>query len=193
MYLIGPKLLLHVCCAPCSTHVINELKKEYSLTAYFYNPNIHPEVEYSARLDEMRSYARRMGLKLLEGSYDVYGWFNATKGYENEKEGGRRCEICYALRMEGTASLAKENNFDYFATTLSISPHKKSEVINSIGEKLAEKYGVKFHSADFKKRDGFKKSVEMCKELGLYRQSYCGCIFSREERERSSQRASTGV
>ncbi len=169
-----PKLLLHVCCAPCATHVIEMLKEDFELTAYFYNPNIHPEEEYRLRLENLK----KLGVAFIEGKYDVDAWFNATKGYENEPEGGARCELCYRIRMEEAARFAKENGHIHFATTLTISPHKNARVINSIGEGLSKKYGVKFYSADFKKRNGFKKSVELSKKHGLYRQSYCGCVFS---------------
>jgi len=169
-----PKLLLHVCCAPCATHVIEMLKEGFDTTAYFYNPNIRPEEEYKLRLENLK----KLGVTFVEGKYDVDAWFNATKGYESEPEGGARCEICYRLRMEEAARFAKENNFVYFATTLTISPHKSARVINSIGEELSKKYGVKFYSADFKKKNGFKKSVELSKKHGLYRQRYCGCVFS---------------
>lgn len=169
-----PKLLLHVCCAPCATHIIETLKEDFELTAYFYNPNIHPEEEYRLRLENLK----KLGVTFVEGKYDIDVWFNATKGYEKEPEGGARCEICYRLRMGEAARFAKENNFAYFATTLTISPHKSARVINSIGEELSKKYGIKFYSADFKKRNGFKKSVELSKKHGLYRQSYCGCVFS---------------
>ncbi len=168
-----PKLLLHVCCAPCSTHVIETLK-EFDIVAYFYNPNIHPAEEYKLRLKNLK----KLGVTFVEGKYDVDAWFNATKGYENEPEGGARCEICYRLRMGETAMFAKKKGYDYFATTLTISPHKSARAINEIGKKLSKKYGVKFYSADFKKKNGFKKSVELSRKHGLYRQSYCGCVFS---------------
>ncbi|MFH1773410.1 MAG: epoxyqueuosine reductase QueH [Methanobacteriota archaeon] len=168
-----PKLLLHVCCAPCSTHVIETLK-EFDIVAYFYNPNIHPAEEYKLRLKNLK----KLGVTFVEGKYDVDAWFRATRGYENEPEGGARCEICYRLRMGETAMFAKKKGYDYFATTLTISPHKSARAINSIGEELSKKYGVKFYSADFKKKNGFKKSVELSKKYELYRQRYCGCVFS---------------
>ena len=178
-----PSLLLHVCCAPCSTHVAEVLKGPYEVTGYFYNPNIHPQAEYKTRRDEIRGYAEKIGLRCLFGAYDVDRWFEAVKGHEEDPEGGDRCRICYRMRLKETARFARENSFDYFTTTLSISPRKKAEMINRIGEEVAREYGVGFHAADFKKKDGFKKSVEMSKRFGLYRQNYCGCIYSRRRGE----------
>lgn len=175
-----PKLLLHVCCAPCATYAIETLKEVFELAAYFYNPNIHSEEEYRLRLENLK----KLGVTFVEGKYDIDVWFNATKGYESEPEGGARCEICYRLRMEEAARFAKENNFAFFATTLTISPHKNARIINSIGGELSKKYGVKFYSADFKKKNGFKKSVELSRKHGLYRQRYCGCVFSRVTRHK---------
>lgn len=178
-----PRLLLHICCAPCSTHVIQTLKKDYEVTGYFYNPNIHPKEEYRHRLEEMRGFADRIGLETMDGEYEVKRWFKAVRGHEKDPEGGERCDICYYLRLKKTAKFAKENGFEYFTTTLSISPHKEAKVINSMGDEISKRCGIKFYSADFKKRDGFKKSVELSKEYDLYRQDYCGCIFSKKERD----------
>ncbi|MDI6654373.1 MAG: epoxyqueuosine reductase QueH [Candidatus Hydrothermarchaeota archaeon] len=177
-----PKLLLHVCCAPCSTHVIETLKEDFDIVAYFYNPNIHPIDEYKLRLENLK----KLDVKSIEGKYDVDAWFRATRGYENEPEGGRRCELCYRLRMGETAMFAKDNGYNYFATTLTTSPYKNARVINEIGKKLSKKYGVKFYSADFKERNGFKKSVELSKKYELYRQRYCGCVFSKGETPKKS-------
>ncbi|MFQ5816192.1 MAG: epoxyqueuosine reductase QueH [Candidatus Hydrothermarchaeaceae archaeon] len=185
-----PGLLLHICCAPCSTHVVEKLMGSYDVTGFFYNPNIHPRDEYVHRLETARGYAGKIGVELLEGEYDVERWMEATRGYENEPEGGARCPICYRLRLEETAKRAKAGGYDYFATTLTISPHKKAAVINPIGMEMAEKYGVNFHGEDFKKKDGFGHSVEMSKEHGLYRQEYCGCVYSREERPKRLSRGS---
>lgn len=187
-----PNLLLHVCCAPCSTHVIQLLKHDFEVTTYFYNPNIHPQEEYERRLKEMRVLVEKTGVKLIQGEYDLERWFKATKGYEEEREGGKRCEICYRLRLEQTARFAIENGYDHFTTTLSISPHKKAAPINSIGEDLAQKYGLNFYSADFKKKDGYKISCQLSKEYGLYRQDYCGCTYSRAEREERQRRRGDG-
>ncbi|MFQ6136379.1 MAG: epoxyqueuosine reductase QueH [Candidatus Hydrothermarchaeales archaeon] len=178
-----PRLLLHICCAPCSTHVIQTLKKDYEVTGYFYNPNIHPKEEYRHRLEEMRGFADKIGLETMDGEYEIKRWFKAVRGHEKDPEGGERCDICYYLRLKKTAKFAKENGFEYFTTTLSISPHKEAKVINSMGDEISKRCGIKFYSADFKKRDGFKKSVELSKEYDLYRQDYCGCIFSKKERD----------
>ncbi len=178
-----PKMLLHICCAPCSTHVIKTLKGDYDLTGFFYNPNIQPLEEYIRRLETARGYAEELGLELVEGRYDITRWLEATAGYENEPEGGARCPICYRIRLEETAKLAGSEGYDYFATTLTISPHKRADIINPIGVEMAVKYGVKFFEGDFKKKDGFKHSVDMSKEHRLYRQDYCGCIYSQLERQ----------
>ena len=170
------KLLLHVCCAPCAVYVVQELKPSL---AYFYNPNIHPEEEYLLRLSEFRRYASIVGLEVIEGPYDTENWFNAIRGYEGEAEGGKRCEICYRERLEKTALAAKEKGYTHIATTLTIGPSKKANIINEIGEKAAEVYGLKFVSGDFKKCDGFKISCELSKQFSLYRQKYCGCTFSK--------------
>ncbi len=184
-----PRLLLHACCAPCSTHVVEVLKKDYDLAVLFYNPNIQPEEEYLMRLGEMKRFAQKSNLKLLEQEYDSEAWFELTRGLENELEGGKRCELCYKMRLEKAAQVAKEQGFEYLATTLSISPHKSAKKINQIGEEIVSRHGLKFLSEDFKKKDGFKKSVQLSKELGLRRQSYCGCIYSQKERLKRTQRS----
>lgn len=186
-----PNLLLHVCCAPCSTHVIQLLKHDFEVTPYFYNPNIHPQKEYERRFREMMELAERIGVKLIQGEYDLERWFKATKGYEEEREGGKRCEICYHLRLEQAAIFASQSGYEYFTTTLSISPHKKAATINAIGKNLSRRYGLTFYSADFKKKDGYKISCQLSKEYGLYRQGYCGCIYSRAERGRSGGEGKT--
>lgn len=172
------KLLLHVCCAPCSTHAINELKKDYDLTLYFYNPNIHKEDEYKKRLNEVKKIALKLDLPLIVGKYNIDKWFRATKGQEKEKEGGKRCSTCFFLRLEDVAKYAKKHKFHAFTTTLSVSPHKNVTIINMIGKRLNTKHCVDFLAADFKKNDGYKKSLELSKKHGLYRQKYCGCIYS---------------
>jgi predicted adenine nucleotide alpha hydrolase (AANH) superfamily ATPase len=176
-----PKLLLHICCAPCSTHVVEVLKGDYDLTGYFYNPNIHPESEYSRREEEMKRYAREIGLKLVCAEYDDARWFEMVKGMENVPEGGERCFLCFRLRLEKTAQYAKEHGYQFLTTTLSVSPHKNAAKINEIGSEVAERRQLQWHAADFKKRGGFERSVRMSKQAGLYRQSYCGCVFSRKE------------
>jgi hypothetical protein len=173
-----PKLLLHVCCAPCSTHVINELKKEYSITLYFYNPNIHKEDEYKKRLQEVKKIANKLKLPLITGRYSIDKWFRATKGLEKEKEGGKRCNTCFFLRLEDAAKAAKKHKFSIFTTTLTVSPYKNAAAINLIGKRLKEKHKVNFLEADFKKQDGYKKSIELSRKHKLYRQNYCGCIHS---------------
>ncbi len=170
---------MHACCAPCATHVVNVLREKYEVVAYFYNPNIHPESEYHLRLKNMIKLAEVYELPLIVGEYEVDRWFKKIKGYENEREGGKRCEKCFELRLKETAKLAKEIGASIFTTTLTISPHKNAKTINNIGKNLEDKYKIKFLEADFKKKDGFKKSVEESKRLGLYRQNYCGCIFSK--------------
>lgn len=182
------KLLLHICCAPCSTEVIERLSTQYEVTGFFYNPNIHPKREYQSRLSELERFSGKAGFRVICSDYDVKGWFKRVKGLEKEPEGGKRCEICFRLRLEETAKAAKKGGFDIFTTTLTISPHKDAKVINTIGKDLEKTHGISFLAADFKKKDGFKKSVEHSKKHGLLRQDYCGCIFSRMER-----RAQTGV
>ncbi len=180
------KLLLHICCAPDATYVISALR-DYNLTGYFYNPNIYPEEEYILRLREMEGLAEKLGISLHPSSYDPERWFELTKGLEYEPERGRRCEICFRMRLESTARLAEEEGFDIFTTTLTISPHKDAELINKIGREIAANLRVEFMEADFKKKDGFKKSVELSKKYGLYRQDYCGCIYSKRDREKAKR------
>lgn len=175
-----PKLLLHSCCAPCSTSVLELLKDNFDISIYYYNPNIHPKEEYDIRLDELREYVKRYNISLVESVYDSKVFFEMAKGLEAEPERGKRCYECYKLRMEETAIKAKELSFDYFTTVLSISPHKNADWINEIGENLESLYKVKYLYADFKKDNGFKKSVELSNENNLYRQDYCGCIFSKK-------------
>ncbi|MEK7400661.1 MAG: epoxyqueuosine reductase QueH [Candidatus Poribacteria bacterium] len=174
-------MLLHICCAPCSTHVIDSLKADYDLDGYFYNPNIHPENEYDLRGKEIQRYAESNNIMLIHEEYDDVQWFELNKGMDDMPEGDKRCEICFEMRLEKTARYAKEHGYDIIATTLSISPHKNAQKINEIGLKVAKKHGVRFLEADFKKRGGFERSIQMSRQFGLYRQSYCGCIFSKKE------------
>ena len=174
------KLLLHVCCAPCSTHVIEELKKEYKITLFFYNPNIEPVEEYQKRLEAAESLAKYLDIEIIAWDYDNIEWHNAVKGHENDQEGGERCNICFRFRLEKTAEFAKENNFDLFAATLTVSPYKNAEEINKIGKELANKYDIEFLESDFKKQDGYFKSIELSKKHNLYRQNYCGCLYSKK-------------
>ena len=174
-----PKLLLHICCAGCGVYVSQVLKKDYDVTLYFYNPNIYPESEYSKRLEETKKVARNLELNLVVKEYNHFAWLNKIKGHEHDPERGERCLICYKDRLEGTVKVAKEKHFNYFSTTLSISPYKDAQAISRIGNDLSDKYDVKFLDKDFKKKDGYKKSAKLSKELRLYRQNYCGCEFSR--------------
>ncbi|HUU50433.1 MAG TPA: epoxyqueuosine reductase QueH [Nitrospinota bacterium] len=174
-----PKLLLHICCAPDSTHVAHVLDEEYEITGYFYNPNIYPEEEYELRWGDLQKIAEEFNFNLLNPPYDPDIWFSLTKGLENEPEGGKRCERCFLMRLEKTAKIAKEKGYDIFTTTLTISPHKNANLINSLGRSLSEKYKADFLAADFKKQDGFKKSIELSKRYNLYRQNYCGCLYSK--------------
>lgn len=177
---VKKKLLLHVCCAPCGTHVVEEIRSSFILKAYFYNPNIHPEEEYRLRVSEFCRFASLGGLEIIEGSYESEDWFRAVKGYENEPEGGERCRICYSQRIEKTAILARQMDYGFFATSLTVGPTKKADLINEIGQSLGRQYGLEFLRADFKKRGGFKKSCELSKRFNLYRQNYCGCTFSKK-------------
>jgi len=178
-----PKLLLQVCCIGCGAYVSTLLKKDYRITLYFYNPNIYPEAEYHKRLAETRKFARKLGLKLLVGKYHHAQWLESVKGHELDPEKGARCVICYRDRLTAAAQVAKQLKFQYFASTLTISPHKMAAAISQIGNELSKEYKVKFLDRDFKKQDGFKKSVELSRGLGLYRQDYCGCEFSLRDRD----------
>ena len=174
-----PSLLLHSCCGPCSSYVIEYLSKFFDITVYFYNPNIHPESEYLHRLETQRQLVEKLGGAVLcEGEYEPDRFFDAVKGYEDCAEGGKRCALCIGERIESTAQKAKEGGYDYFATTLTVSPHKNAQSINETGIELEQKYGVKWLPSDFKKRDGYKRSIELSAQYELYRQDYCGCIFS---------------
>ncbi len=191
-----PTLLLHSCCAPCSSSVVEQLKLYFEITIYYFNPNIHPKKEYQIRLEENRWFAREiMEIEFIEGEYDPRIWFEAVRGLEQEPEGGRRCPICYRLRLEETAKKAKDLGFKYFTTTLSVSPHKRADWINEIGLELEEKYGVRFLVADFKKGGGYQRSLELSRKHNLYRQTYCGCVFSLRDRrkyEREKRAAAEG-
>lgn len=172
------KILLHCCCAPCAAYVIKKLQERYNVTLFYFNPNIFPEEEYKKRLNETKSYLKKIDIPLLEGEYDHNWWLKQVRGFENEPERGKRCKICYKLRLEETAKRAKRLGFNLFCSTLSISPHKDAELINKIGRDLLNKYNVQYLESDWKKHDGFKKSCDISKEQGFYRQEYCGCEFS---------------
>ena len=175
-----PKLLLHTCCAPCAGYVVQLLQKEYDITGYFYNPNIHPETEYQRRLAEEKKYFNKLCLELIEADDDKERWFSLVKGHEHDPERGERCLICYRMRLEQACRFGKENGFAVFTTTLSLSPHKDAAKINRIGRELGQQLDIRFLEADFKKRDGFKKSLEISQAEGFYRQHYCGCVFSQK-------------
>jgi epoxyqueuosine reductase len=178
-----PKLLMQVCCIGCGAYVLELLKEKYRLYLYFYNPNIYPSAEYTKRLEETRRVARRLGIPLIVGHGTHETWLHKVKGHEDAPEKGSRCMICYRDRLAATARKAKRLGFEYFSSTLSISPHKLYPAISQIGNEVAEQYKVKFYDQDFKKNDGFKKSVCISKELNLYRQDYCGCEFSIRSKE----------
>lgn len=186
-----PSLLLHSCCGPCSTSVLELLSDYFKVTLLYYNPNIYPSDEYYKRLEEQKKVLDKVNgrfeIKFLEGRYDPSEYFDAVKGVEHLPEGSQRCFNCYELRLKEAAQFAKNLNMDYFATTLSVSPYKNAQIINEIGEKIAQEYEVNHLPNDFKKKDGYKKSVELSKSWNIYRQDYCGCPFSKreaEERER---------
>lgn len=182
-----PRLFLHSCCAPCSSYVLEYLSQYFSITVFYYNPNISPKEEYEKRAGEQRRLVEALPAKypvdLKVGPYEPQRFYDMAKGLEQEPEGGERCLCCYRLRMEEAARLAAEGGYDYFTTTLTISPLKKAEKLNEIGELLETIYPVKHLPSDFKKKDGYRRSVELSGEYGLYRQDYCGCIFSKKERE----------
>ena len=173
-------ILLHSCCAPCSSHVISVLKDYFDITILYYNPNISPIQEYGKRKQEQINFIKQLdcGIKIMDCDYDNDVYEECIKGLENEKEGGARCLKCFRLRLEKTAKLASINNFDYFCTTLTVSPYKNSQVINSIGKELMNIYNVKWLYSDFKKEEGYKHSIALSKQYNLYRQDYCGCIYS---------------
>lgn len=183
-----PKLLLHACCGPCSSYVLEYLSKYFEITILYYNPNIYPEEEYNRRLNELLNFIPKVNYKnkvtVISDEYIQKDYYDAVKGLENLGEKSKRCYECYKLRMKRVCIYAKENNFDYFTTTLSISPYKVSKWINEIGKNLEEEYNIKYLYADFKKNNGYKRSLELSKEYGLYRQDYCGCSFSKIDREK---------
>ncbi|HAB66009.1 MAG TPA: hypothetical protein DCE23_01445 [Firmicutes bacterium] len=183
-----PNILLHSCCAPCSSHVIDTLTPYFNITILYYNPNIEPYEEYLHRKEEeirfINSYPNINKLDIIDCDYDNKEFHEISKGLEQVKEGGARCLKCYNLRMEYTASKAKELNYDYFATTLTVSPLKNSTILNKIGERLSTKYNIKYLYSDFKKKNGYLHSIQLAKEYNLYRQDYCGCIYSKLEREK---------
>lgn len=195
----APKLLLHSCCAPCSSYVLEYLSQFFQITVLYYNPNIYPQEEYDMRVEEQKTFIERFSKKaseqtepdrtflaidFVEGRYEKERFYQAVKGLEDIPEGGERCFQCYELRLRETAEYALRLGMDYFTTTLSISPLKNADRLNEIGERLAKEYGIAYLSSDFKKKNGYKRSVELSQEYGMYRQDYCGCIFSKQEREK---------
>lgn len=181
-----PSLLLHVCCAPCASYVLEYLYAHFKITVAYYNPNITDEDEYRHRYAELRRYvaARNMDeIRFADVEYCPDDFFAIAKGHEADREGGARCSLCFSQRLSYAAKLAKEGGFRYFATTLTISPLKNAEVLNAIGMKAGEAVGVEYLPSDFKKKNGYKRSIELCREYNLYRQNYCGCVFSQKEAE----------
>ncbi|MBQ9734905.1 MAG: epoxyqueuosine reductase QueH [Clostridia bacterium] len=173
------KVLLHSCCAPCSTACLERLNGSADVTVYYYNPNLDTEKEFNLRASEQKRLCESLGVECVIEDYDKRQFLTAVKGLENEKEGGGRCSVCFYLRLKQTALKAKELNYDYFATTLTVSPLKNAQKLNAIGEKVQAETGVKFLPTDFKKKNGYLRSIELSKENGLYRQNYCGCEFSK--------------
>ena len=187
-----PKLLLHSCCAPCSSRCIEFLSNYFDITILYYNPNISPEEEYDKRKKEQIKFINEFNsnnkLDYMDVEYDYNDFLKISKGLEHIPEGGERCFKCYNLRLEKTAILAKENDYDYFGTTLTVSPYKNSQKLNQIGEELSNKYNIKFLYSDFKKNEGYKRSIELSKIYNLYRQDYCGCIYSKLERDEKHEK-----
>jgi hypothetical protein len=188
---ITPSLLLHSCCAPCSSYTIEYLSKYFNITVLYYNPNISEKAEYEKRKAEqirlINALETKNNVNFLDCEYDSSEFFNIAKGYEQCLEGGERCFRCYRLRLEKTAKIAKENNIDYFCTTLSISPLKNAQKINEIGYDIEKEYGVSWLPSDFKKREGYKRSIELSRQYNLYRQNYCGCVYSKINKESTNE------
>ena len=187
-----PRLLLHSCCAPCSSYVLEYLSRYFEITVFYYNPNIYPPEEFGKRVEEQKRLIAQLPaehpISFLDGPYEPERFYEMAKGLEQVPEGGARCFKCYRLRLTETAEMARAGKYDYFTTTLSISPLKNAEKLNEIGGQLAKDYGVDYLYSDFKKRNGYKRSTELSREYGLYRQDYCGCVFSMRER-RTQQKA----
>lgn len=183
-----PTLLLHSCCAPCSSYCLEYLSKYFRITLFYYNPNISPKEEYKKRVAEQKRLIEALDtvhpITFLEGRYEPEAYFALVKGLEEEPEQGKRCTVCFRMRLSEAAKAAKETGADYFTTTLSISPLKNAELLNSLGEEIGKAEGVAYLPSDFKKKNGYKRSVELSEEYGLYRQDFCGCIFSKTEREK---------
>ncbi len=187
-----PKLLLHSCCAPCSSYVLEYLSDYFEITVFYYNPNIFPESEYTKRILEQQMLIQDMKVNhpvsFLAGNYERDKFYEIAAGLEHLREGGERCFKCYELRLEEAAKVAQEGEFDYFTTTLSISPMKNAEKLNEIGKRVGDRYGISYLQSDFKKKNGYKRSIELSKEFELYRQDYCGCEFSYRDRQNEKKR-----
>lgn len=185
---LTPSLLLHSCCAPCSSYVLEYLSSFFNITIFYYNPNISFEEEYYRRIEEQKrlilSLPTKNTIRFLQGRYDTERFYTLAKGYEADPEGGPRCFNCYELRLDETGRIAKEQGFDYFSTTLSISPHKNAAKLNEIGEAMSKKHQTPYLYSDFKKKNGYKRSIELSKEYDLYRQDYCGCAYSKAYTEK---------
>lgn len=182
-----PKLLLHSCCAPCSSYVLEYLSGIFDMTLYFYNPNITDEEEYRKRLAEWKRLCAQFPAETVEGKYEPEKFLEMAEGMEDLPEGSVRCHLCYEMRMRAAVQAAAEAGADYFTTSLSISPHKNAAKINEIGERLSALYGVEHLPSDFKKKDGYKRSIELSKRYGLYRQDYCGCIYSKRKADEAAE------
>jgi predicted adenine nucleotide alpha hydrolase (AANH) superfamily ATPase len=179
---LKPGFLLHACCATCALHPYFLLSENFAVTLFFYNPNIHPEHEYKRRLKDVKIISKIYKIPLIIERYEVKKWFKLTKNLEKEPEGGKRCDVCFKMRLEKTATAAKKLNIGLFGTTLTISPHKNHIAINSIGKTIADSQNLIFYESNFKKKDGFKKTVRLSKSLSLYQQNYCGCIYSLQKK-----------
>lgn len=187
-----PRLLLHACCAPCSSSVVERLQQDYDLTLFYDNPNIHPEKEYQIRLNEIVRWCEKFDLPLIVSDYAPQQWHQVVEGFENEPERGERCTLCYRMRLDHTARRAKQDGYDLFTTVLSISPHKDAERINRLGDELSDEMGIAFYQANFKKQGGFQRSLELSKEQDFYRQNYCGCQYSLAQSEQRKQQRTAG-
>ena len=185
-----PSLLLHSCCGPCSSYVMEYLAQYFDITIFYYNPNISPAAEFQFRAEEQQRLIREMdlGVSFLLGKYEPERFFSLAKGHEAEPEGGERCGICFEMRLREAAKLAAEGGYDWFTTTLTISPLKNAGRLNTIGQAMGEEYHVAFLPSDFKKKEGYKRSIELSAQYHLYRQNYCGCVFSKREREEQMQK-----
>lgn len=188
-----PTLLLHSCCAPCSSYVLEYLSQYFAITIFYYNPNIFPEVEYSHRVQEQKEFIEKIPhkypIQFQEGSYDTKRFYDTVRGFETLPEGGERCYHCYELRLLEAAKIAKEGQYDYYTTTLSISPYKNAAWLNEIGERIAIEYQIQYLPSDFKKKNGYKRSIELSEKYNMYRQDYCGCVYSMTERDEARRRA----